>query len=85
MKCTLLRGIVVTVALLVASGAPAGEVPAVLAVGLVFGAINLPSVSVWTVLGQAVARVLSNPRALRLFNWTMAALLIASLWPVLRF
>lgn len=56
---------------------------AILIVALVFGAINLPSVSTWTVLGQQMARVLTNPRRLLVFNWTMAALLVASLYPVL--
>jgi len=55
----------------------------VLACG-VFSAINLPSVGVWTVLGQQMARFLTNPGRLRLFNWTMAVLLVASLYPVLQ-
>lgn len=55
----------------------------VLVVAIVFGAINLPCVSSWTVLGQQMARILSNPRHLRVFNWTMAILLVASLYPVL--
>ena len=54
-----------------------------LAVAVVFGAINLPSVSTWTILGQQMRRVLTSPRRLRVFNGAMAALLIASLWPVL--
>lgn len=58
--------------------------PAAIAlVAVVFGAINLPSVSLWTVMGQQMARVLTNPVRLSVFNWTMAALLIASLYPVL--
>lgn len=52
-------------------------------VATVFGAINLPSVSTWTILGQQMAKVLTNPARLRAFNWTMATLLIASLYPVL--
>lgn len=50
---------------------------------LVFAAVNLPSVSMWTVMGQQMARVLTNPVRLRVFNWSMAALLVASLYPVL--
>ena len=57
---------------------------AIALVALVFGAINLPSVSIWTVLGQQMARILTNTRRLRAFNWTMAALLVLSLYPVLR-
>ncbi len=63
--------------------APGQTLNAVIVVALVFGAINLPSVSTWTVLGQQMARILTNPRRLVIFNWTMAALLVASLYPVL--
>lgn len=48
-----------------------------------FGAINLPSVSLWTVLGQQMRRILTNRARLRAFNLVMAGLLIASLIPVL--
>ena len=51
---------------------------------VIFSAINLPSVGVWTVLGQQMARILTNQRRLTLFNRTMALLLIASLYPVLQ-
>ncbi|MEX0319933.1 MAG: LysE family translocator [Ruegeria sp.] len=63
--------------------APTQSLNAILVVAAVFGAINLPSVSTWTVLGQQMARFLTNPRRLTMFNWTMAALLVASLYPVL--
>ncbi|GAB5435238.1 LysE family translocator [Falsiruegeria mediterranea] len=62
---------------------PSQNLGAVVIVALVFGAVNLPSVSTWTVLGQQMARILTNPRRLILFNWTMALLLVASLYPVL--
>ncbi len=62
---------------------PDTTVAGVALVAVVFGAINLPSVSLWTVMGQQMARVLTNPTRLAVFNWTMAALLIASLYPVL--
>lgn len=54
----------------------------VLVVALVFAATNLPSISVWTVLGQRMRRFLTSPARLRAFNWTMAALLVLSLLPV---
>ncbi|MTI02690.1 LysE family translocator [Roseibium sp. RKSG952] len=63
--------------------APGQTLNAIIIVALVFGAINLPSVSTWTVLGQQMARILTNPRRLVVFNWTMAVLLVASLYPVL--
>lgn len=53
-------------------------------VALVFCAVNLPSVSVWTVVGQGLRRWLTVPARLRAFNWTMAGLLVLSLWPVIR-
>jgi threonine/homoserine/homoserine lactone efflux protein len=52
-------------------------------VGLIFGAVNLPSVGSWTVLGQKMARFLTNPARMVAFNWIMACLLVASLYPVL--
>jgi threonine/homoserine/homoserine lactone efflux protein len=58
-----------TVALLIAAG--------------IFTVINLPSVSVWTVLGQQIRRILSNRRAQRIFNISCAVLLMASLYPIL--
>lgn len=52
-------------------------------VAIVFGVVNLPSITLWTVLGLQMARFLTIPARLRLFNWFMATLLIASLYPVL--
>jgi threonine/homoserine/homoserine lactone efflux protein len=63
--------------------APDQTLWAILLVAALFGAVNLPSVSSWTLLGQQMARVLTNPRRLMLFNWAMAALLVASLYPVI--
>ena len=54
----------------------------VLIVALVFGIINLPSVSVWTVFGVGMRRFLSDPRLCRIFNIAMALALAASLWPL---
>jgi len=64
--------------------APGREVAAVLAVAAVFGAVNLPCVSSWTLMGRGAARLLQNPARLRAFNGVMALLLVATLWPVLR-
>jgi threonine/homoserine/homoserine lactone efflux protein len=60
-----------------------GALVSVLAVAAVFAAVNLPSVGVWAAVGTQLARVLTSPWRLRAFNWTMAALLVASLYPVL--
>ena len=55
-----------------------------LTVAGVFLLVNLPSVSVWIIAGQQLRRWLTTNRRLQVFNWTMAVLLVASLWPVLR-
>jgi threonine/homoserine/homoserine lactone efflux protein len=66
------------------AGAGAGaDIGAVLAVAGVFCAVNLPSVATWAALGVQLRRLLTSPARLRMFNWTMAALLILSLAPVL--
>jgi threonine/homoserine/homoserine lactone efflux protein len=46
-------------------------------------AINQASHGSWTLLGQQLRRPLTSPARLRAFNLTMAALLVASLYPVL--
>ncbi|SEO75931.1 Threonine/homoserine/homoserine lactone efflux protein [Salinihabitans flavidus] len=63
--------------------APERSLAAVVLVAAVFGAINLPSVSVWTVMGQQMRRLLHSPARLTVFNWLMALLLLGSLYPVL--
>jgi len=52
-------------------------------IGLIFGLVNLPSVSLWTILGLKLRRWLTNRARLRIFNYTMAAMLLSSLYPVL--
>lgn len=64
--------------------APSQSVAAITLVALIFGAINLPAVGSWTLLGQQMQRFLTSPRRLRIFNVTMAVLLVASLYPVFR-
>ena len=63
--------------------APDRSVAAIAMVALAFGAVNLPSVSVWALAGTALRGWLADPARLRVFNWTMAALLVASLAAVL--
>jgi len=64
--------------------APGGEAGAVVLVALIFALVNLPSVAVWVLMGLQLRRLLGDPRRLALFNGTMAVLLVASLWPILR-
>jgi len=55
----------------------------VIVVSLIFGAINLPSISIWLLLGVQMKRFLTTPARLRGFNWSMAGLLVLSLYPIL--
>ena len=64
--------------------APASQpVLGILAVALVCGAINLPSITTWVVLGTQLRRFLDHPRKLRAFNITAALMLVGSLYPIL--
>ena len=54
-----------------------------LAVAAVFALVNLPSVATWAWGGTQIRRWLNGPGRLRAFNWTMAALLVLSLYPML--
>lgn len=63
--------------------APGQTLAAVAFVAAIFGAINLPTVSAWALIGRELRRFLTSPRRLALFNWTMAGALLLSLWPVL--
>ena len=56
----------------------------VIIVGLVFTAVNLPSVSSWAAVGAVMRQWLSVPVRLKWFNITMALLLVVSLWPMLK-
>ena len=63
--------------------APGHDFAAIVLIAVIFGAVNIPTVSSWTLLGREMRRFLTSPRRLALFNWTMAGLLVASLLPVL--
>ncbi len=63
--------------------APTRSVAALLILMVTFGAVTLPSISLWTLIGQQLRNLLTNKLRLRVFNGVMAALLIVSLYPVL--
>lgn len=52
-------------------------------IALTFAIVILPLTSTWCLFGQAISGYLAEPRRRRLFNLTMAALLIISVIPVL--
>jgi threonine/homoserine/homoserine lactone efflux protein len=68
----------------IAAYAGGGGLGAVGLVALVFSLVNLPSVSLWALMGDRMRLWLTDPARLRLFNWTMAVLLVLSLIPVVR-
>ncbi len=45
--------------------------------------IAIPCSGVWLLFGASLSRLLKDPRVIRPFNWTMAALLVASIAPIL--
>ncbi|WP_136442859.1 LysE family translocator [Pacificoceanicola onchidii] len=59
------------------------DLGAILWVAGSFAVLGLASALTWTTLGTAVRRMLANPSRLRVFNWIMAGLLLASMIPVL--
>lgn len=63
--------------------APDRSILAVLWVAVIFATVGLPSIGSWTVLGQQMRRFLTNQARLRIFNLTMATLLVLSMVPVL--
>ena len=55
----------------------------VAAVAFGYLAIGMPSSGAWVLFGAAMRKALSDPRRVRPFNLTMAALLVASIVPAL--
>lgn len=53
-----------------------------LLVAAVFGAVALPASGAWAAFGVWLRRWLAEPRVVRVFNVSMAVLLVLSLWPL---
>src|SRR5260370_18871572 len=49
---------------------------------VVFIVVGLPCITLWAAFGTSMRRLLTQPRWLRTFNWTIAALLVLSLYPI---
>ncbi len=56
---------------------------AIACVATLFAVINLPSVGAWALFGSSLRHVLQVRRNLLAFNYSMAGLLVASLYPLL--
>ena len=63
--------------------APTQELHLVAIIAAVFGLVNIPCVSAWTILGMSMKKILKNERNLHVFNLIMAVLLVASVVIVL--
>ncbi|WP_297778086.1 LysE family translocator [uncultured Roseovarius sp.] len=59
------------------------DLASVLWVSGVYVVVSSVSTTSWTLIGQQLRRLLKNQTRLRVFNWLMAALLVATLIPVL--
>lgn len=55
----------------------------VIVLAILLGLVNAPSICVWAGFGTALGPFLSHPRRVRVFNVTMALLLVLSLLPML--
>ncbi len=76
------KGWAIAISALTAYAVSANYATSVAAVALIYLAIGIPSSGAWVVFGAAMRPVLSDPRRVRPFNWTMAALLVASIVPI---
>jgi threonine/homoserine/homoserine lactone efflux protein len=75
---------VMAIAAMAAYTDPDSYVLSVLIVGLTFAAVGVPSVSAWAGFGMALRSWLADPLRLKWFNMVTGALLVLSLWPMLR-
>jgi len=63
--------------------APSPGFAMVVLVALICGLVNTPSVFIWVVLGSRLQHWLGDEFRLRVFNYGMAVLLLATLYPVI--
>ncbi len=75
---------VLAVAAIVAYAPASAGLSGIGLVAVVVALVNIPCASAWVMFGAALRRVLANQRALRIFNVTMAILLVLSVWPMVR-
>jgi threonine/homoserine/homoserine lactone efflux protein len=66
----------------VAFTTPVNYAASLLLMTLVFGIVNLPSVSVWAVFGSMLRNLLGDPVKVHAFNLLMAVMLVASMLPI---
>ena len=76
------KGWIMAVSALTTYAVSADYTTTVIVVALSYLVIGIPCSGGWLLFGAAMRRFLADPRRARAFNWTMAALLIASIGPV---
>ncbi len=62
---------------------PTASLYGLVLVTLAFTLVNMPSASIWAYAGKKISRVLKQDSHMRLFNWSMALLLVGSTLPML--
>lgn len=65
------------------AGVVDGYLRSVVFIAALSALIAIPCSGVWLVFGASLRGLLMDPRVTRPFNWTMAALLVASIAPTL--
>ncbi|SGZ08702.1 Transporter, LysE family [Moritella viscosa] len=63
--------------------AASAELRDILLVSLIFGLVNVPSVSLWTTAGKQLQGILQAPAKIKVFNYSMAGLLVLSIVPMI--
>ena len=63
--------------------AASAELQDILLVSLIFGLVNVPSVSLWTTAGKQLQGILQAPAKIKVFNYSMAGLLVLSIVPMI--
>ncbi|KXO09274.1 Transporter, LysE family [Moritella sp. JT01] len=63
--------------------AASAELKDIMLVSLIFGLINVPSVSLWAIAGKQLQTSLQAPTKVRIFNYGMAGLLVSSILPMI--
>ncbi len=62
---------------------PSNTLSSIVIIAAIFGLINFPCINCWVYLGKQLRRFLNTPKRLTAFNYSMAGLLVLSLYPVL--
>ena len=77
------KGWVIAIGTITAYAALASYPWNVLTMAVLLLVLGLSSSVTWTLFGASLQSLVRSPGAVRIFNWVMAGLLLASLYPVL--